>query len=73
MDYLNAPSRGWQCICNFSSESSCVCVILTHFHALPNGKSSTPILLKDVFYAPDMGITVVSIDRITKAGYSVTF
>ena len=40
---------------------------------VPNGESSTPILLKDVFHAPDMGITVVSIDRITKAGYSVTF
>jgi len=38
-----------------------------------NGKSSTPILLKDVFHAPDIGITVVSIDHITKAGYSVTF
>jgi len=40
---------------------------------VPNGKSSTPILLKDVFHAPDMGITVVSIDRITKAGYLVVF
>jgi transposase InsO family protein len=40
---------------------------------VPNGKSSTPIMLKDVLHAPDMGITIVSINRITKAGYQLLF
>ena len=40
---------------------------------VPNGTSRTPILLKDVLHAPDMGLTIVSISRIAKAGYSVTF
>jgi len=40
---------------------------------VPDGESSTSILLKDVLHAPEMGLTLVSIDRITKAGYSVTF
>jgi hypothetical protein len=40
---------------------------------VPNGESLTPILLKDVLHAPDMGITIVSISRIAKAGYAVTF
>jgi hypothetical protein len=35
--------------------------------------ASTPILLKDVLHAPDMGLTIVSADRICKAGNSVTF
>ena len=38
-----------------------------------NSKSLTPILLKDVLHAPNMGITIVSISRITKARYMVTF
>ena len=40
---------------------------------VPNGESSTPIMLKDVLHAPDMGVTIVSINRITKAGYSLLF
>ena len=40
---------------------------------VPNGMSSTLITLKDVLHAPDMGITIVSINCITKAGYSITF
>jgi len=40
---------------------------------VPNGASSTPITLKDALYAPDVGLTVVSIGRITDAGYSVAF
>jgi hypothetical protein len=32
---------------------------------VPNGESSTPIVLKDVLHAPDMGITIVSISQIT--------
>ena len=40
---------------------------------VPNGESLTPITLRDVLHAPDMGITIVSISRIAKAGYAVTF
>ena len=41
---------------------------------LPNGdKSNSRILLKDVLYAPKMGITLVSISRIAKAGSTVVF
>ena len=32
---------------------------------VPNGKSSTPITLKDVLHALDMGITIVSVSWIT--------
>ena len=40
---------------------------------VPNGASSNKILLRDALYAPDMGLTVVSIGRIVKAGCSVQF
>jgi len=40
---------------------------------VPNSKCSTSILLKDVLHAPEMGLTLVSINQITKAGYLVTF
>ena len=40
---------------------------------VPNGESLTPIMLRDVLHAPDMGITIVSISCIAKAGYVVTF
>src|SRR6266581_603348 len=40
---------------------------------VPHGESSTPIILKDVLHAPEMGLTIVSIDRICKAGNSVMF
>jgi hypothetical protein len=40
---------------------------------VPNGESPTPIILKDVLHAPEMGITIISVNRIAKAGYSVTF
>ena len=40
---------------------------------VPNGTSFTPIILKDVFHAPDMGLTIVSINCIARAGYSVKF
>ena len=40
---------------------------------VPNGKYPTSILLKDILHAPDMGITIVSISRIAKAGNAVTF
>src|SRR6267142_1025159 len=40
---------------------------------VPNGESSTPIILKDVLHAPDMGVMIVTINHITKAGYTVLF
>ena len=40
---------------------------------VPNGTSSTSIILKDVFHTPNMGLTIVSINRIMKAGYTVKF
>jgi hypothetical protein len=40
---------------------------------VPNGKSPTCILLKDILYAPNMGLTVVFINHIAKARYAVTF
>ena len=40
---------------------------------VPNGMFPTSIILKDVFHAPNMGLTIVSINRITKAGYTVEF
>ena len=40
---------------------------------IPNGKSSTPMLLKDVLYAPDIELTIVSINWIAKAGHQVVF
>lgn len=40
---------------------------------VPNGNTTTTILLKDVLYAPDMGITIVSISRIASAGYAALF
>ena len=40
---------------------------------VPNGEFPTPIILRDVLHAPDMGVTIVSVNRIAKAGYTVTF
>src|SRR6202522_333476 len=40
---------------------------------MPNGKSTTKILLKDVLYAPKMGVTLVSISKIDVAGYASLF
>jgi len=40
---------------------------------VPHGKSSTPIILKDVLHAPEMELTIVSINQIYKAGNSVIF
>ena len=41
--------------------------------SMPNGKSTTRILLKDVLYAPKMGVTLVSIGKIDAAGYAALF
>jgi hypothetical protein len=40
---------------------------------VPNGNSSTTILLRDALHAPDMGITIISVSHIAKARYSVCF
>jgi len=40
---------------------------------IPNGDATLKILLKDVLYAPSMGVTLVSISRITAAGSTVVF
>ena len=40
---------------------------------VPNGESFTPMILQDALYAPEMALTVVSISRIAKAGFSVSF
>ena len=40
---------------------------------VPNGATSSRVLLKDALHAPDLCLTVVSIGRIIKAGYAVQF
>ncbi|PPQ88056.1 hypothetical protein CVT25_013688 [Psilocybe cyanescens] len=40
---------------------------------IPNGTTTTTILLRDVLYAPNMGVTIVSISHIATAGYSTLF
>ena len=41
--------------------------------AMPNGQSTTRILLKDVLYAPKIGITLISISKIDAAGFASSF
>ncbi len=52
------------------------------FHALgkgdmrvriPNGNTTSIIMLRDVLYAPSMGLTIISISRVTAAGYAAMF
>ena len=40
---------------------------------VPNGSLSTHITLKDALYAPDMTSTVISVSKIARACYSVSF
>jgi hypothetical protein len=40
---------------------------------VPNGKGTTPVILHDTLHAPEMALTIVSIGRITDAGYEATF
>ena len=40
---------------------------------IPNSISTTTVLLKNVLHCPDMGLTLVSIGKITAAGYKVIF
>jgi len=39
---------------------------------VPNGDTTTPILLRDALYAPEVAHTIISIGRITNAGCLVT-
>ena len=41
--------------------------------SMPNGKTTSRILLKDVLYAPKMGVTLISIGKIDIAGYAALF
>ncbi|KAL7281618.1 hypothetical protein ACG7TL_004935 [Trametes sanguinea] len=41
--------------------------------SLPNGSETTRMLLRDILYALTMGVTLVSISRITLTGATVTF
>lgn len=44
------------------------------FVEVPNGRNkSTRVLMKDVLYAPNLGATLISIGRITLAGYALQF
>jgi hypothetical protein len=40
---------------------------------LPNGSKSTKTVFKNAIHAPDMAFTLISISRLDKAGYQVTF
>ena len=40
---------------------------------VPNGESSTPVILHNALYTPEMALTVTSVNCITKAGYMVLF
>ncbi|KAF7371930.1 CCHC-type domain-containing protein [Mycena venus] len=41
---------------------------------IPNGENkSTKVLVRDVLYAPNLGVTLISIARIAHAGYAVQF
>ncbi|KAJ3496166.1 hypothetical protein NLJ89_g10524 [Agrocybe chaxingu] len=40
---------------------------------VPNGETTSRVLLRDVLYAPSMGVTLISISRICLAGSSVLF
>ena len=40
---------------------------------IPNGHSTTTVLLKDVLHCPEIGLTLILIGKITAAGYKVIF
>ena len=40
---------------------------------VPNGDTTTPIILRDTLYAPDMALTIISISCINNAGCDVNF
>ena len=40
---------------------------------LPNGSGKTKTIFKNAIHAPEMAFTLISISRLDKAGYSITF
>ena len=40
---------------------------------LPNGSDKTKTIFKNAIHAPDMAFTLISISRLDKAGFSITF
>ena len=36
---------------------------------IPNGKTTSSILLTDILYCPEMGLTLISISKLTDAGF----
>ena len=40
---------------------------------LPNGSGKTVTIFKDAIHAPEMAFTLISISRLDRAGFSVTF
>ena len=43
------------------------------YFEIPNGNTKARILLKNVLYAPSMGVTLVSISKLAAAGYAALF
>jgi hypothetical protein len=40
---------------------------------LPNGSGKTKTILKNAIHTPEMAFTLISISRLDKAGFSITF
>ena len=40
---------------------------------VPNGDKSKEMYVKDVLYAPNLGVTLLSVACITQAGYTLHF
>jgi len=59
---------------NATNQQSFHAVSTGNLHiTVPNGKSTTPIMLKNVLYTPEIATTLVSIRCIDNAGYLTTF
>jgi hypothetical protein len=40
---------------------------------VPNGVTTSSVLLRDALHAPDIGVTIVSVSQIAEAGNTVSF
>jgi hypothetical protein len=40
---------------------------------IPNSSTTTQVLLKDILYAPSVGVTLISISKLATTGYSALF
>jgi len=59
---------------NAANQQSFHAVSTGNLHiTVPNGESTTPIMLKNMLYAPEIATTLVSIGHIDNAGYLTTF